>query len=171
MKKTSMLLSMTAVALAVQPLCSVADIPGGWLSRKWDPGSTNDIPRCAMPADLHGPDSPITQRVRTAKSASRSTASGNVAFSPGGLAGRLPAADGLRIRELANGLDHNWERCFEFVRNEIAYAPYPGIVKGPERTLLDREGNAADQAFLLCALLRASGYETATVLYAPLEIT
>ena len=171
MKNTSTVLSMTAAALATLSSFAANEIPGGWLGRKWNPESTNDIPRLAMPADLRGPDSPTAPRARTAKAALRATASGGVAFTPGGLAGRLPAADDSRIRELARGLDHDWERCFDFVRNHIAYTPYPGIVKGPERTLLDREGNDADQAFLLCALLRASGYDTATVLYVPLSIS
>ena len=173
MKKTPILLTMTA-ALAALPILAAAGIPGGWLDRKWNPESTNDIPRFAMPADLRGPDSPTAHSAaaKKARSAARLAASSpSVAFTPGGLAGTLPAADDSRIRELARGLDHDWERCFEFVRNHIAYTPYPGIVKGPERTLLDREGNDADQAFLLCALLRASGYETATVLYAPLRVT
>lgn len=170
MKTTSLLSCLTAAVLAANPQFSSAD--GGWLTRKWDPESTNDIPRLAMPSYLSGPDSPTAPRARTAKSALRAAASGaSVAFTPGGLAGRLPAADDSRIQELARGLDHDWERCFDFVRNHILYTPYPGIMKGPERTLLDREGNAADQSFLLCALLRASGYSSATVLYTPLIVT
>ena len=74
----------------------------------------------------------------------------------------IPASDFARIKELARGLDYDWEKCYRFVRDNIAYAPYFGILRGPDRTLLDREGNDADQAFLLLALLRASGH-TATV--------
>ena len=172
MNTSKLLFLATAVTAALVSRTIAADIPGGWLDRKWNPESTNDIPRFAMPSDLRGPDSPSAPRVRMAKAAAqRDASSPSVAFTPGGLAGNLPAADDSRIQELARGLDHDWERCFAFVRNHIAYTPYPGIVKGPERTLLDREGNDADQAFLLCALLRASGYETATVLYVPLSIS
>ncbi len=177
MKKTLILLSMIAAALAALPIFAANDIPGGWLDRKWNPESTNDIPRLAMPADLRGPDSPAKRQAaapvaKIAKGvALKAAATATVGFTPSGLAGNLPMADDSRIQELARGLDHDWERCFDFVRNNIVYDPYPGIVKGPERTLLDRQGNDADQAFLLCALLRACGYDSATVLYLPLDST
>ena len=171
-------LASAAIVLATLLLQSTASgIPGGWLDRKWNPESTNAIPRLAMPTDLRGPDSPAKRQTAApvAKKANgiaiKAANPTSVGFTPSGLAGNLPMADDSCIQELARGLDHDWERCFAFVRNYIAYAPYPGIVKGPERTLLDREGNDADQAFLLCALLRASGYDTATVLYVPLSIS
>lgn len=82
----------------------------------------------------------------------------------------LPAYDMARIKELARGLDYDWRKCYGFVRDHIEYAPYFGIMRGPERTLFDREGNDADQSFLLLALLRASGH-TATVAYEPLTIS
>ncbi len=90
-------------------------------------------------------------------------------FTPG-LSTALPASDRARIVELARGLDFDWWKCYCFIRDNIAYAPYHGILRGPERTLLDREGNDADQAFLLLALLRASGHDTATVVYEPLVL-
>ncbi len=86
-----------------------------------------------------------------------------------GLERSLPTADGARIAELAKGLDNDWRRCFDFVRNNIRFVPYPGIMRGPERTLIDMEGNDADQAFLLVAILRAAGYSSATVIYEPYE--
>ena len=177
MKTKSVQIALAAAMFAALPICSIAD--GGWFNDKWDPAITNSIPRLAMPTDVCSAGSAIKNAAtpRAAKSlrsgATRTLlgASGSVSFSPSGLSGRLPTADDSRIQELARGLDHNWERCFDFVRNHIFYAPYPGIIKGPERTLLDREGNAADQSFLLCALLHASGYKTATVLYTPLKVT
>ncbi len=75
--------------------------------------------------------------------------------------------DGELIAETARGLDYDWARCYLFVRDQIRFTPYPGIVRGPERTLLDREGNAADQALLLVALLRASGYRATLMHVAP----
>lgn len=81
--------------------------------------------------------------------------------------GQEPAPNDL-ISETARGLDCNWAQCYLFVRNHIVFTPYRGISRGPERTLLDREGSDGDQAFLLLALLRASGYtNTTTVMYAP----
>ncbi|MDD5704960.1 MAG: DUF6531 domain-containing protein, partial [Kiritimatiellae bacterium] len=69
------------------------------------------------------------------------------------------------VRETARGLDCNWARCYLFVRDQIRFAPCRGLLRGPERTLLDREGSAGDQAFLLLALLRASGYAESTIRY------
>lgn len=177
MKTKSILFALAVATSTGLPIRAVAD--GGWLNKKWDPSSTNSIPRLAMPATVSSPNSarkvkaaPVAAKsVKTLAAKSLLGASGSVTFSPSGLSGRLPTADDSRIQDLARGLDHNWERCFDFVRNHILFTPYPGIMKGPERTLLDREGNAADQSFLLCALLRASGYTTATVLYTPLKVT
>ena len=42
----------------------------------------------------------------------------------------------------------------------------PGFMRGPERTLLDREGSDADQALLLHALLEECGVQS-KILYAP----
>lgn len=159
-----------AVALAL--LCSgrtQARGDGGWWSRPWSDERLDEIPRCQMPLNLQSEG--FIPPETTQRNGGKRGNGASVSFSPSGLAGQLPPAGDSRILELARGLDHDWERCFKFVRDHIAYVPYPGIVKGPERTLLDREGNDADQAFLLCALLRASGYGTATVLYVPLRDT
>ena len=85
-----------------------------------------------------------------------------------GLSNGLPASDFGRIKELARALDHDPDKCYRYVRDNIAYASYAGLLKGPERTLLDREGNELDQSFLLLALLRASGFTDAGIGYAPL---
>ena len=88
-----------------------------------------------------------------------------------GLTNGLPASSYGRIVELARGLDHDPDKCYRYVRDNIAYASYYGLLKGPERTLLDREGNELDQAFLLLALLRASGFPGAGIGYSPLVVT
>lgn len=62
------------------------------------------------------------------------------------------------IEELARNLQHDPRLIYEFVRNKIEYVPYYGFLKGATQTLLDRAGNDADQAALLAALLRASGF-------------
>ena len=109
------------------------------------------------------------QTRKSLKAAPRLLASGS-GQSLDGLERLLPAASDARIRELARGLEYDWEKCFNFVRDNIAFSLYPGIMKGPERTLMDKEGNDADQSFLLVALLRASGYSGATVIYEPAQI-
>ena len=81
---------------------------------------------------------------------------------------RLPADPMPHVRELARGLDGDWEACFRFVRDNIAFSPYRGFLRGAERTLLDRAGNDADQALLLLELLRASGRNDAQLMYLPL---
>lgn len=70
-----------------------------------------------------------------------------------------------RIADLAAGLQHDPKRIYEFVRNEIVYEPYYGWLKGAERTLIDRAGNDLDQADLLVALLKASGFDSSDVKY------
>lgn len=174
MKPKTVQLVLIVTTFVILPICSIAD--GGWLTDKWTPAITNSIPSLPKPTDLCPAGTAIkgTLSRRATKSLQASSArsllsTSSVSFSPSGLSGRLPTADNSCIQELARGLDHNWERCFDFVRNHIFFSPYPGIMKGPERTLLDREGNAADQSFLLCALLRVSGYSSATVLYTPLR--
>ena len=79
---------------------------------------------------------------------------------------RLPASDPIRIRELARSLDFDWRKCFDFVRDNILFEPYFGFLRGAERTLLDREGNDADQSLLLVTLLRECGI-SATIMYEP----
>src|SRR5215217_1454331 len=47
-----------------------------------------------------------------------------------------------------------------FVRGEIAFEQYPGLLRGAHGTLIGRAGNALDQAVLLTTLLTYAGYET-----------
>jgi transglutaminase-like putative cysteine protease len=69
------------------------------------------------------------------------------------------AAAPSRIDELALTLEFDAERIFRFVSDQIRYEPYAGVLRGAEGTLMARAGNAADQATLLAALLKASGIE------------
>lgn len=73
-----------------------------------------------------------------------------------------PAAERLRsaidrtqfdITELAVALDLEPDRLAQFVADSIFFEQYPGVLRGPEGTLLSRSGNALDQALLLGALL------------------
>lgn len=62
------------------------------------------------------------------------------------------------IQELARALQHDPKLIYEFVRNHIQYVPYYGCLKGATLTLIERSGNDFDQAALMIALLRISGY-------------
>lgn len=78
--------------------------------------------------------------------------------SKGNIPDQVPTVLSSEIKELARGLENDPVAIYNFVRNHIDYVPYFGLRKGPTLTLLDRAGNDFDQAALLVALLRASGY-------------
>jgi len=63
-----------------------------------------------------------------------------------------------RIQALADGLQHDPVRIFNYVHDTIRYVVIFGSKKGAELTLLEKSGNDFDQSALLVALLRAAGY-------------
>ncbi|MGJ8662564.1 MAG: DUF6531 domain-containing protein, partial [Marinicella sp.] len=60
------------------------------------------------------------------------------------------------IYELAESLEHDYIRIYNFVRQQVTEQYYSGSMKGSQGTLLSYAGNDVDQAALLMALLRAS---------------
>ena len=89
----------------------------------------------------------------------------------GALPSALPAAvTSAAVAELARGLRNDPDLIYEFVYNNVSYAPIFGYRKGPAGTLIDREGNSFDQAALMVALLRESGY-TANFVYGTIRIS
>ncbi|MDE3100210.1 MAG: RHS repeat protein, partial [Verrucomicrobiota bacterium] len=66
------------------------------------------------------------------------------------------------IQALADGLQDDPLKIFNFVHDHIRYVHYFGCKKGAELTLLEKSGNDFDQCALLVALLRAAGYSDAS---------
>ncbi len=60
---------------------------------------------------------------------------------------------------------HDWsaEELIEFVRNDIAFEQYPGVLRGARGTLMSRAGNSLDQALLLATLLKPAGEDARIV--------
>jgi RHS repeat-associated protein len=74
------------------------------------------------------------------------------------------------IPELARALKYDALLIYEFVYTNIEYEPFSGSAKGALGTLIDGRGNDFDQASLMVALLRESGY-TAGFRYGLMELT
>lgn len=73
-------------------------------------------------------------------------------------------ADGIPKRmydidALAESLDYDIDKAIEFVKKEVRYDPYLGVMRGPKGTMISRAGSAWDQALLLSALISAMGGE------------
>ncbi len=62
------------------------------------------------------------------------------------------------IQELADGLQHDPVKIYNYVHDHIRYILYFGSKKGAQLTLLEKSGNDFDQCALLVALLKASGF-------------
>lgn len=68
------------------------------------------------------------------------------------------AAPKARIQDLAEGLEKNPDRIYQFVRDNFEFEPQFGLHKGADGILTDRAGGDFDQAALMVDLLRESGY-------------
>ena len=62
-----------------------------------------------------------------------------------------------KIQDLAAQLDHDPLKIYNWVRNNIEFAPTYGSIQGADVCRMTKKGNAFDTSSLLIALLRASG--------------
>jgi hypothetical protein len=85
---------------------------------------------------------------------------GNKTVSSDDLESTPEAPISQEIATLAQSLNWNPVLIYEYVKNNIETEWYRGCMKGAEETLRQNSGNDCDQATLLTALLRASGYPT-----------
>lgn len=74
------------------------------------------------------------------------------------------------VSELARALRNDPYLIHEYIRNNIKYYPVWGVNKGPVGTMMDKQGTAFDQASLMVALLRESGF-TASYVKGRIDLT
>lgn len=60
---------------------------------------------------------------------------------------------------LLDTLDYDEGKILAFVRDEIYFEQYPGLLRGAQGTLSSRAGNSLDQALLLATLLKDAGLD------------
>ena len=61
------------------------------------------------------------------------------------------------LDQLNEAIDYQWEEAFAFVRDQIKFEPFTGIMKSSQGVLWGRAGNAVEQARLLTELLGLEG--------------
>ncbi|MEZ4488774.1 MAG: RHS repeat-associated core domain-containing protein [Cyanobacteriota/Melainabacteria group bacterium] len=74
------------------------------------------------------------------------------------------------IPSLADALDNDVDKIYQFVKSNIEFIATFGSQKGAWGCLADRQGNAFDQAALMVALLREAGH-TADFMFGELKLT
>jgi transglutaminase-like putative cysteine protease len=74
-----------------------------------------------------------------------------------------PGADPSDTTQKAAELGNDPERIFAFVRDEVRYEPYSGVLRGARGALLARGGNSYDKSLLLQAMLESSGIKARLV--------
>ncbi|KCZ53562.1 hypothetical protein HY29_16975 [Hyphomonas beringensis] len=78
------------------------------------------------------------------------------------LSAKIPTAL-YDVDGLAERLDYDPEAAIAYVRDEIAYDPYLGVMRGPEGTISAAAGSSWDQAVLLAALINSMAGEAMLV--------
>ena len=60
---------------------------------------------------------------------------------------------------LVEKLDYDADKIINFVKDEIYFEQYPGLLRGARGALMSSAGNALDQSVLLATLLGNAGFE------------
>jgi transglutaminase-like putative cysteine protease len=68
-----------------------------------------------------------------------------------------PGANPADVPGTALQLGNDVTRVFDFVRTQVAYEPYRGVLRGGRGALASRAGNALDKSLLLKQMLEAGG--------------
>lgn len=117
----------------------------------------------AIGLSLHGPGGPgLGRALAQGGSDPLSTALQGLDTFLTGLEDLRATIDRTQFDAGALGLEMAFEDAttiVDFVRTQIAFEQYQGLLRGPDWTLMSRAGNALDQAVLLASLLRDAGFE------------
>lgn len=76
---------------------------------------------------------------------------------------QLVTLDRISVDAAAANLGGEWEDIHAFVRDNIRFDPYLGVLRGARGVLTSQGGNAIDQALLLQDLLTAAGHTSRLV--------
>lgn len=69
----------------------------------------------------------------------------------------------FELEALLDRLDYDPRKIERFVKEQITFEQYPGLLRGAQGTLMGRAGNSLDQSVLLAALLKDAGLEAEIV--------
>jgi hypothetical protein len=67
--------------------------------------------------------------------------------------------DTFSLQTVVNANGSEPDRIFGWVRDNTAYVPYRGALRGPVGVLMDRSGNSLDRSLLLAKLLQLAGQQ------------
>ena len=118
------------------------------------------FPKDSATAEPARPSSSAAKATSGSLSTVEATASNSLAQgppTPADLAETVEVKFTPEIQNLANSLDKNPVKIFNWVRNNIEFTPTWGSIQGAQLSLENRSANAFDTSSLLIALLRASG--------------
>ncbi|MBM7625050.1 transglutaminase-like domain-containing protein [Sporohalobacter salinus] len=133
-----------------------------WLPKKFNPLKDNDLPQKRPDFNPRKPEdydsvTPAYEYSTSSQSTNKLNSLNSYQSKPKDLQETTEIQITPEIKELAQQLDHDPVKIYEYVKNNFDYEPYYGSVRGAQETLWQKAGNDFDQASLLISLYRASG--------------